>query len=61
VLAGGAAALGAGLFQACATRRPDGLVTAAEPRRFARVRVSPQRVIRTVVGLRPFRPSVEMR
>lgn len=26
-------------------------------RRFARVRVSPDRVIRTVVGLRPFRPS----
>jgi hypothetical protein len=49
VLAGGAA------------RRPGGLVTAAAPRRFNRVRVSPQRVIRTVVGLWPFRPSVEMR
>ena len=29
----------------------------APRRRLARVRVSPQRVIRTVVGLRPFRPS----
>jgi glycine/D-amino acid oxidase-like deaminating enzyme len=27
------------------------------PRRFARVRVSPDRVIRTVAGLRPYRPS----
>jgi D-amino-acid oxidase len=27
------------------------------PRRFARVHVSPDRIIRTVVGLRPFRPS----
>jgi glycine/D-amino acid oxidase-like deaminating enzyme len=27
------------------------------PRRFARVRVAPDRVIRTVAGLRPFRPS----
>ncbi len=27
------------------------------PRRFARVHVSPGRIIRTVVGLRPFRPS----
>lgn len=27
------------------------------PRRFARVHVSPERVIRTVAGLRPFRPS----
>src|SRR6185436_3126152 len=27
------------------------------PRRFARVRVSPERVIRTVAGLRPYRPA----
>jgi glycine/D-amino acid oxidase-like deaminating enzyme len=39
----------------CAARRFD--VVSALPRRFARVRVSPGRVIRTVVGLRPYRPS----
>ena len=54
-LAGGAAAaqlaIGCGLFA-----RPPRLVI--EPvRRFARVKVAPDRVIRTVVGLRPFRPS----
>jgi D-amino-acid oxidase len=39
----------------CATRR---YVLAPSPkRRFARVNVSPQRVIRTVTGLRPYRPS----
>ncbi len=52
----GLAALGAGL-SACATRRAGSLVWAEPPRRFARVRVAEDRVIRTVVGLRPFRPS----
>lgn len=51
--AAGAAAL---LFApACATRaRPR---AAAPARRFPPVRVAPERVIRTVAGLRPFRPS----
>ena len=39
----------------CATRRFD--VLSPPRRQFARVEVSPQRVIRTVAGLRPFRPS----
>jgi D-amino-acid oxidase len=39
-------------FAAPAAGRPD-----APRRRLARVLVSPQRVIRTIVGLRPFRPS----
>jgi glycine/D-amino acid oxidase-like deaminating enzyme len=52
----GLAALGAGL-SACAARRPVSLVWPEPPRRFARVHVSEDRIIRTVVGLRPFRPS----
>jgi D-amino-acid oxidase len=52
----GLAALGAGL-SACASRRPASLVWLEPPRRFARVHVSEDRIIRTVVGLRPFRPS----
>ena len=52
----GLAALGAGLA-ACASRRTGSLVWPGPPRRFARVRVSEDRIIRTVVGLRPFRPS----
>jgi len=52
----GLAALGAGL-SACAARRPTSLVWPEPPRRFARVRVAEDRVIRTVVGLRPFRAS----
>jgi glycine/D-amino acid oxidase-like deaminating enzyme len=52
----GLAALGAGL-PACASRRAGSLVWSEPPRRFARVRVSEDRIIRTVVGLRPFRPS----
>jgi D-amino-acid oxidase len=52
----GLAALGAGL-SACAARHPGSLVSLEPPRRFARVRVAEDRVIRTVVGLRPFRPS----
>ena len=49
--------LGAGLT-GCATRRAS-ITTPLSPRRFglARVLVSPDRVIRTIVGLRPFRPS----
>jgi len=54
--AAGLAALGAGL-PACASRRPGSLVWPEPPRRLARVHVSEDRIIRTVVGLRPFRPS----
>ena len=52
----GLAALGAG-FSACASRRSGSLVWPEAPRRLARVHVSEDRIIRTVVGLRPFRPS----
>jgi len=52
----GLAALGAGL-SACASGRAGSLVSLEPPRRFARVHVSEDRIIRTVVGLRPFRPS----
>src|SRR5258706_2363171 len=52
----GLAALGAGL-SACAGRRGGSLTWPEPPRRFARVHVSEDRIIRTVVGLRPFRPS----
>src|SRR2546428_4507884 len=54
--AAGLAALGAGV-SACAGRRAGSLVWPEPPRRFARVHVSEDRIIRTVVGLRPFRPS----
>src|SRR5262245_52580201 len=47
----------AGLLAGCAARR-TGLPRAAAPAtRLARVNVSRDRVIRTIVGLRPFRPS----
>jgi D-amino-acid oxidase len=49
----GTAALTA--LPACAARRFD--VVAVPMRRFARVNVSAARVIRTVTGLRPYRPS----
>jgi len=53
-IAGGAAA--AELAIGCGVTARRGLVV--EPaRRFAKVKVSSDRVIRTVVGLRPFRPS----
>jgi len=52
----GLAALGAGL-SACAGRRAGSLVWPEPPRRLARVHVSEDRVIRTVVGLRPYRRS----
>ncbi len=44
---------GVALLAGCATRRAP-VPTVA---RFPRVRVAPERVIRTIVGLRPFRPS----
>jgi len=52
----GLATLGAGV-SACAGRRAGSLVWPEPPRRYARVHVSEDRVIRTVVGLRPYRPS----
>lgn len=54
--AAGLAALGAGV-SACAGRRAGSLVWPEPPRHFARVHVSEDRIIRTVVGLRPYRPS----
>ncbi len=50
------AALGAGFGSSCATRSSTVALPAAG-RRFARVQVDWDRIIRTVVGLRPFRPS----
>jgi D-amino-acid oxidase len=50
---GGGAAI-ASLAAGCVPRRR---FVVAPARRFARVNVAPNRVIRTVVGLRPFRPS----
>ena len=52
--AGAGGAAGAALACGGALRH---LTVDRPPRRFARVLVSPERVIRTVVGLRPFRPS----
>src|SRR5947208_4604309 len=49
------APLVAGLAHACASSRQPLVVT--PHRRFAPVLVSPDREIRTVVGLRPYRPS----
>jgi D-amino-acid oxidase len=54
--AAGQAALGAGL-SACASGRGASLVLPEPPRRLARVHVAEDRVIRTVVGLRPYRAS----
>jgi D-amino-acid oxidase len=45
-----------GALSACRTGARQRLIVEA-PRRFAKVRVSSDRIIRTVVGLRPFRPS----
>ena len=50
---GGGAVLGSG----CARRAPVGSSPAAKRPSLARVLVSPERVIRTVAGLRPYRPS----
>jgi glycine/D-amino acid oxidase-like deaminating enzyme len=53
----GAAAL-SGVGSRCASRSAATVPAAVEPRRnFNRVLVRPDRIIRTVVGLRPFRPS----
>ena len=52
----GGAALGA-FASACGATAGHRFVLEPTVRRFARVNVSPDRVIRTVVGLRPFRPS----
>jgi len=52
----GLAALGAAV-SACAKSRGASLLWPEPPRRFTRVQVSEDRIIRTVVGLRPFRPS----
>ncbi len=52
----GLAALGAALA-GCAGRRAGSLAWPEPPRHLARVHVAEDRIIRTVVGLRPFRPS----
>jgi len=54
---GAAVALSSAL--ACATRKPAPIRVSGEPagRKLARVQASWDRIIRTVVGLRPFRPS----
>jgi len=46
-------------FAGCAARQPrqSGSALYRGERRFARIHVSPARIIRTVAGLRPFRPS----
>jgi len=44
------------LLSGCATRRTPLAPITSSPR-LARVKVAPERVIRTIVGLRPFRPS----
>ncbi len=49
--------LGLGIGSGCSLTRPTVCADAEIRRRFAKVRVSPARVIRTVAGLRPFRPS----
>lgn len=49
-------ALPPALLTSCAVRRAQ-LVTPPQPPRLVPVDVRPERVIRTVVGLRPFRPS----
>jgi D-amino-acid oxidase len=52
----GGAALGA-FASACTATASRRFVLEPAARRFARVNVAPDRIIRTVVGLRPFRPS----
>src|SRR5881628_2386177 len=48
----------AGLMGAgCAVRRPASATLPSAPLTLAKVNVSPDRLIRTVTGLRPFRPS----
>ena len=59
LLAGAAGSAVAAAFAGCAARQPrqSGSALYRGERRFARVHASPARVIRTVAGLRPFRPS----
>jgi len=45
------------MLAGCAARRRASIAPPVPPLRLARVRVAPERVIRTIVGLRPFRPS----
>src|SRR5258708_23675951 len=45
------------MLAGCAARRRASIAPATLPLRLARVRMAPERVIRTIVGLRPFRPS----
>lgn len=52
----GMASLGAS-FSACASRRPFPAERTRTAERLPRVRVDEERIIRTVVGLRPYRPS----
>ncbi|MCA1563996.1 MAG: FAD-binding oxidoreductase [Acidobacteria bacterium] len=54
-IAGAAAAVAA--LPGCAARRPFDVERPRARRRFVPVQVAPDRVIRTVAGLRPFRPS----
>jgi D-amino-acid oxidase len=60
-LAAAALPAASAIVAGCAGNRPARTAAAGhwlpDQRRFARVRVSPDRVIRTVVGLRPFRQS----
>jgi glycine/D-amino acid oxidase-like deaminating enzyme len=49
--------LGLGIGSGCSLTRPTVCADAEIGRRFSKVKVSPARVIRTVAGLRPYRPS----
>ena len=53
----GLSAAGGALLASACNRRALTLGTASPRRAFARVRVAPDRVIRAITGLRPFRPS----
>ncbi len=57
IRAAGLAALGVAVGPACAMRSAPPARVTRPPRRFAKVRVSPDRVTRIVVGLRPYRPT----
>jgi glycine/D-amino acid oxidase-like deaminating enzyme len=54
--AGALSALGLGL-SACAARVPGVAAAGTARRRFARVKVEDRRILRTVVGIRPYRPE----
>jgi D-amino-acid oxidase len=49
--------LGLGIGSGCSFTRPAFCTNGEAGRRFEKVKVSPARVVRTVAGLRPFRPS----